>query len=92
MTRQQGIQFIRENSRAVRITHLNPIDKRLIDDDYDANYSEQRLTNNGIPFVLNDYGRHGWDLYLLVGGNETDSKISKFCELSGINTSYRATK
>lgn len=81
MNRKEALEFIRDNSRLVRSYHMNPIPKHEMDVDYEANYMEQRLSNKGVPFILNDYGKHGWDLYFISGGNKVDATISKFKEL-----------
>jgi len=78
MNRKDALQFIRDNSRIVRSTHLNPAPKHEIDETYDANYQEQRLSDKGVPFIINDYGRHGWDIYFLSQGNSVEKTIDEF--------------
>lgn len=78
MNRSEALKFIRDNSRLVRSTHLNPVPKHQMDESYDANYQEQRLSDKGVPFIINDYGRHGWDIYFLSQGNNVDETIKRF--------------
>lgn len=81
MNRKEALKFIRDNSRLVRSYQMNPVPKHEMDADYEANYMEQRLSNIGIPFILNDYGKHGWDVYFISGGNNVEATINKFKEL-----------
>ena len=87
MKRNEALEFIRDNSRCIREHLLNPTPKNERQDDYEANYLEQRMGNNGTPFILADYGRHGWELYFICTGNRTDTSIEKFCEVTGATIS-----
>lgn len=78
MKRNEALEFIRNHSRLVRSVHLNPVPKHEIDEYYDANYMEQRLSDKGVPFVINDYGKHGWDIYFLASGNNVEKTIGDF--------------
>lgn len=81
MKRNEALKFIRDNSRLVRSHLLNPVPKHERDEEYDPNYMEQRLSDKGVPFIINDYGKHGWDIYFLASGNKVDETISKFKEV-----------
>jgi len=83
MKRNEALEFIRNNSRCVRQHLLNPVPKNEREDDYEPNYLEQRLGNNGTPFILSDYGKHGWDLYFISTGNKVDKSLNEFCSVTG---------
>ena len=85
MNRNEGLKFIQKNSRLVRKTLLNPPFSK--DEEYEANYIEQRLGNNGTPFIINDYGKHGWDIYFLFGSAVTQDRINEFCAKTGVKQS-----
>lgn len=78
MNRKEALKFIRDHSRLVRQHHTNPVPKHERDADYEPNYTEQRISDKGIPFIVNDYGKHGWELYFISGTNNTDEAIAKF--------------
>ena len=86
MNRKEALDFIINNSRSIRSFHLNPVSKAEKDADYEANYFEHRIGNNGTTFCLLDMGKHGWDLYFPVGSNEISPTIEMFCKLTGATT------
>lgn len=85
MTRTRALEFIRENSRILVRLLVNPIDKEDEYDSYTPMYFEHRIGSNGTPFILQDCGKNGWDIFFLVGGNEVKSTIIKFAEKTGVN-------
>jgi len=83
MNRNEALKFIRDNSRCVRQHLLNPAPKAERQDDYEANYLEQRIGNNGTPFVLSDYGKQGWDLYFISTGKNIEKTLTEFRSITG---------
>lgn len=77
MNRQEALDYIRNNSRLVRIftENLESGDKSVF---------EQRMAYNGKLFFLHDMGEHGWDMFYRPGGITIDSAIEKFNEYSNI--------
>ncbi len=82
--RERTLKFIRENSRVILSIHANPIKKADMYESYEPVYWEQRMGKNGTPFILQDMGKNGWDLYFLQGGNELTASLQQFCIITGV--------
>lgn len=84
LNRHTALQFIRCSSRLITSMLGNPVPEEDKGDWYEPCYFEQRLGNNGTPFILQDMGKHGWDLYFICGGNNIDKTIEQFCLITGV--------
>lgn len=82
MDRIKGLDFIRDNSRLVSRMLGNPVPKENQGDWYEPCYFEHRIGGNGTPFMLQDMGKHGWDIYFICGGNNVDESIKRFAEVT----------
>lgn len=78
MNRREALKFIRESSRCVNSTCINPIKKEDMYPNYEPVYLEQRIGKNGAVFILQDNGKHGWDIYFNTGGNNVDESLQQF--------------
>jgi hypothetical protein len=84
MNRTEALNFIRDNSRQVCRMLGNPVPKEDQGDWYEPCYFEQRLGMNGTPFVLQDMGKHGWEIYFIQPGNLVDLSMKSFAEITGV--------
>lgn len=85
MNRITALEFIRDNSRLITSMLANPVKKSEQWEGYEPIYFEQRIGNNGTPFIIQDMGKNGWDIYFIIGGNDVGNSIIKFCEVTGTN-------
>lgn len=83
MNREEALKFIRDNSRLIKSVEINPLPKNHREKDYDPNYWEQRIGDNGTIFMLNDFGKNGWELYFLAGSINIQFNIEMFCNRTG---------
>lgn len=83
MKRNEALKFMRDNSRLITSMLANPIKKADIYDSYEPIYFEQRMGNNGTPFIIQDMGKNGWDIYFISGVNNVDKSMEKFAAETG---------
>lgn len=84
MDRHSALDFIRQHSKLITSMLGNPVKKADQWDDYEPIYFEQRMGRNGTPFILQDTGKNGWDLYFIIGGNSVTDSLREFAKVTGL--------